>query len=104
VNWDLGIYGIGTLLAMSLAFGLIAGLIFWRSATHWMWLIGTIAFFVSGLIISEGLFGWATVEDLQPNIDGLSFDEVLLGALIPSILVVVGTWYLTRTSHREVTI
>ncbi len=30
-------------------------------------------------VISEVWFGWATQEDLQPNIDGLSFDEVLLG-------------------------
>jgi len=95
MQWDLGIYGLGTLLALSLGFGVIAQAIFWRSATHWMWLIGAIAFFVSGLLISEGLFGWATVQELQPNIDGLSLDETLL-ALIPSIVVVLATWYLTR--------
>ncbi|MGZ8800883.1 MAG: hypothetical protein ACXWXF_13060 [Aeromicrobium sp.] len=102
MEWDLGIYGIGVLLAMSLAFGVIAQLIFWRSATHWMWLIATVAYFVGGLVISEWLFGWAIVEELQPNIDGLSFDEVLLGALVPGIIAVLATWYLTREANVTV--
>jgi hypothetical protein len=29
--------------------------------------------------VREVWFGWATQEELQPNVDGLSFDEVLLG-------------------------
>ncbi|MGH9085144.1 MAG: hypothetical protein ACRDYW_06790, partial [Acidimicrobiales bacterium] len=51
-----------------------------------------------GLFVSEVLFGWATEEDLQPNVDGLSTDEVLLGL----VLSVVGTLVLARwrATHR----
>ena len=44
---------------------------------------------------------WATAEHLQPNIDGLSFDEVLLISLVPGVLVVLATWNFTRRgAHR----
>lgn len=82
--WDLGLSGLAYLLAMSLVFGLAAHLIAGRVTTIWLWLIATAGFFLVGLFISEVLFGWATEEDLQPNIDGLSRDEVLPG-LIPGI-------------------
>ena len=88
MEWDLGVAGVGLLVAMSLAFGLLAQLVAGRGTTRWMWLIGAGAFFVLGLLISEAWFGWATEEDLQPNYDGLSFDETLL-AVFPSIVVVV---------------
>ena len=42
------------------------------------------------------MFGWATEDDLQPNIDGLSLDEVLF-ALIPGMVAVLTTWYV---AHR----
>jgi branched-subunit amino acid ABC-type transport system permease component len=44
-------------------------------------------------------FGWATAAELQPNIDGLSFDEVMLFATVSGIVVVLATWYLTRRSR-----
>ncbi|MGZ6975083.1 MAG: hypothetical protein ACXVL8_16855 [Acidimicrobiia bacterium] len=69
-----------------------------RGVTHWMWLIGAATFFVLGLLISEAWFGWATAEDLQPNYDGLSFDETLL-AIFPSIVVVVVTRRMIRRRH-----
>jgi heme/copper-type cytochrome/quinol oxidase subunit 2 len=99
MTWDMGIWGVGTLAGLSLGFGVIAQVITWQSATHWMWLIGAVTFFICGAFISEVIFGWATAADLQPNIDGLSLDETLL-ALLPSILVVIGAWYLTRTTHE----
>jgi hypothetical protein len=61
-----------------------------------MWLIGATAWFLGGLFFSEVLFAWATVEDLQPVIDGLMFDEALLGGLLVGIPVVIVTWFLTR--------
>jgi hypothetical protein len=63
-----------------------------------------VTYFVSGLFISEVWFGWATEAELQPNIDGLSFDEVLLIGLAPVIIVVVVAWYVRRGSrdHRLV--
>jgi len=48
-----------------------------------------VVYFVIGLFVSEVWFGWATEEDLQPNVDGLSFDEVLLiGSLLSAAFVV----------------
>jgi uncharacterized membrane protein YccC len=98
MQWDLGLTGLGVLALMSLAFGLIAHvvlLVLRQSPTRWLWAIASATYFLAGLFISEVMFGWATVEDLQPNIDGLSFDEVLIGYLIGGVLVLV-IRYLTR--------
>jgi hypothetical protein len=100
MEWDLGIQGVGLLVAMSLGFGVIAQLVAGRATTRWLWLITAITYFVSGLFISEVWFGWATEEDLQPNIDGLSFDEVLLIGLIPATAAVLVTWYVARKRRR----
>jgi hypothetical protein len=40
------------------------------------------------------------VEDLQPNIDGLSFDEVLLIAYPIGIVLLVIVRYLTGQRHQ----
>jgi hypothetical protein len=96
MQWDLGFQGLGLLIAMSLGFGAIAQLVVGRATTRWLWLIAAAAYFVGGLFISEVWFGWATAAELQPNIDGLSFDEVLLIGLIPGIATVLVTWYVTR--------
>jgi hypothetical protein len=102
MQWDLGIWGVAYLLAMSLAFGVGAHLVAGRVTTKWLWLIATVGFFVLGLLISEVFFGWATEEDLQPNIDGLSRDEVLLG-LLPGIVAVVlaRRWGLRRHGRHR---
>jgi hypothetical protein len=102
MEWDLGPSGVLYLLAMSLAFGVVAHLIAGRVTTKWLWLVATAGFFVLGLLISEGLFGSATEEELQPNIDGLSRDEVLL-AIIPGIVAVVlaRRWGLKQHGHHE---
>ena len=102
MTWDLGLWGLAYLLAMSLAFGLVAHLIAGRVTTKWLWLIATAGFFVLGLFISEVLFGWATEEDLQPNIDGLSRDEVLIGLFPAMAAVLVARWWgLRRHGHRR---
>ena len=103
MQWDLGALGVMLLLAMSLAFGLLAQLVAGRArtATRWLWLIAAGAFFVVGLITSEVWFGWATEEDLQPNIDGLSFDEALLFGLLAGITIIVITRYVTRRRLRH---
>lgn len=87
MDWDLGAAGVGLLAAMSVAFGLASQVVAGRGTTRWMWSIGAGSFFVLGLLISEAWFGWATEEDLQPNYDGLSFDETLL-AVFPSVVIV----------------
>jgi len=101
LQWDLGLQGVGLLIAMALGFGAIAQLVAGRSTTRWLWLIAAATYFVGGLFISEVWFGWATEEDLQPNIDGLSFDEVLLIALVPGIASVLVTRYVTRRRRRH---
>lgn len=101
MQWDLGIQGVLVLIVMSVGFGVLAHLFFWNRATIWVWPVASAAVFVAGLFISEVLFGWATQAELQPNIDGLSFDEVLLGYLFVGIPVVLVSWYLTRRSRQH---
>jgi hypothetical protein len=98
VEWDLGAAGLGLVAVMSVGFGLVAQLTAGRGTTRWMWLIGAGTFFVMGLLISEVWFGWATEEDLQPNYDGLSFDETLL-AIVPGIVVVLVARRMIRRRH-----
>jgi len=102
MQWDLGFQGLGLLIVMSIGFGAIAQLVAGTVTTRWLWLIAAATYFVAGLLISEVWFGWATEAELQPNIDGLSFDEVLLIGPLPGILVVLVTWYVMRRSrlHR----
>lgn len=100
MEWDLGVRGVGLLAAMALGFGAAAQLLLWRSTPRWLWAAGGATFFVLGLLISEWWFGGATEEDLQPNVDGLSFDEVLIG-LLPSLGVVLLIRYLTLRQRRR---
>ena len=104
MEWDLGLRGLGLLLAISLGFGFVAQLLMWRVTTHWLWLIAAAVYFASGLLISEVWFGWATEEDLQPNIDGLSFDEAVFISLIPGLLVMLIAWIArhNRAKPRDV--
>jgi hypothetical protein len=100
MEWNLGINGIAVLVGMALVFGLVSQLVIARSTTRWIGVVGTVVYFAAGVFVSEIWFGWATVEELQPNIDGLSFDEVLvLGTLIASI-VMGAVWYLVRRARR----
>jgi hypothetical protein len=103
MQWDLGLQGLGLLVAMSLGFGVIAQLVLGRATTRWLWLVAAAGYFVGGLFVSEVWFGWATQEELQPNIDGLSFDEVLLLGLVSGILTVLVTRYVTRRTRRHST-
>jgi hypothetical protein len=100
MQWDLGLQGLGFLVVMSLGFGVIAQLVAGRAITRWLWLISAAAYFIGGLFASEVWFGWATEEDLQPNIDGLSFDEVLLVGLVLGIVANLVTRYVIRRRRR----
>ena len=100
MNYDLGLQGLALLIIPALAFGLVAQLIVWKSATHWMWLIGAVAWFVGGLFASEVLYGSeVTEQNLQPLIDGLLWDEALIGGFVTGVVAVVITWFATRR-HR----
>lgn len=89
MQWDIGAGGVALLVALALVFGIVAHLVAATPWTPWMWAVASGVYFVSGLLISEVWFGWATEEELQPNIDGLSFDEVFLIGLVPGALAVL---------------
>ena len=95
MTFEMGLQGLGWLIVISLIFGVIAQ-VFLGASTHWMWLIGTVAWFVGGLFFSEVLFGTMTEGEIQPIIDGLALDESLLGGLLVGVPVVLLTWYVTR--------
>lgn len=101
MQWDLGFKGVGLLLAMSAGFGLAAALIAGWGTTRWLGVIAAATYFAAGILVSEVWFGWATEEDLQPNIDGLSFDEALLLAPLAGIVSIVATRYVTRRLRRH---
>ena len=103
MTWDLGWSGLLYLAAMSIGFGLLAQVLSWRVAPDWLWAVVAAVEFGLGLLVSEVWFGWATEEDLQPNIDGLSRDEVLLIGLIPvAVAVVLTRWMARRRARHDV--
>jgi hypothetical protein len=100
MEWDLGIRGIGLLFAMSIGFGAVVGLVTWFFAPRWLGVLAAVAYFAGGLFVSEVWFGWANEDDLQPNIDGLSFDEVLLLAPLLAIGTLLVAWVINAVRSR----
>ncbi|GGH92296.1 hypothetical protein ACFFGR_04385 [Arthrobacter liuii] len=100
MQWDPGLLGLAVLAAMSLVFGVLVQLILGKAGPRWTWLISACLYFVSGLVVSEVWFGWATEAELQPNIDGLSFDEVQLVTLFGLIAAVILRLVLRRQHAR----
>jgi Na+/proline symporter len=101
MEWDLGLTGLGVLALLAIGFGVVAQLLFWGRG-WWIGAAAAVASFVAGILISEVWFGWATADELQPNIDGLSFDEVLLGFLVGvPVLVVVRVLARRRVGGSE---
>lgn len=108
MEWDLGREGLAALGAMSLGFGVFAGLVVGKGLAYRLLgtALTTVACFGVGLVISEAMFGWATEEELQPNIDGLSRDEVLLSSVLTTAVVVLVMRLLARrrmTRHDAAT-
>ena len=91
MQWDLGLQGLALLAAMSLGFGVLAGLLVGGDLANRLWSVAitAVACFGVGLFTSEVWFGWATEEELQPNVDGLSFDEAFLSGVVTTALVVL---------------
>ena len=100
MQWDLGLQGLALLAVISVGFGAGAGLLVGSGLPHRLWAaaVTTAACFGVGLVTSEGLFGWATEEELQPNIDGLSRDEVMLSSMLTTAAVVVA---MRSLAHRH---
>jgi hypothetical protein len=103
MTWDLGIRALGLLAAMSLGFGVLAALIAGGSLRRRLEYVAVawVVAFAWGLFTSEVWFGWATEEELQPNIDGLSYDEVLLSGIAMSVAVGLVMRYVRRRGHRH---
>lgn len=103
MQWDLGLQGLVVLGAMSLGFGVLAGVFVGGRVAPRLTATAatTVACFGLGLVTSEMFFGWATGEDLQPNIDGLSRDEVLLSSVLTTAVVVLVMRYLTRRAGHQ---
>jgi len=88
MQFDLGIAGLGLLITLAAGFGLVAHLLR-KPSTPWLGALAAIGWFVGGLFASEVLFARAAVDEIQPIIDGLAFDEALLGGLLTGGLVVI---------------
>ena len=101
MEWDLGLQGLGLLVAMGLGFGPVAQLVAGRTTTRWLWLIAAAAYVLAGILVSEWWFGWATEEELQPNIDGLSFDEVFLIVTLPLLVALLVVRRVSRRAGRR---
>lgn len=101
MQFDIGLQGLGILVAISLAFGVVAQLLLGRRTTRWLWLIAAAGWLVGGLIASEIVWGSLTEDEIQPIIDGLAFDEALLGGVIGGVVAVVATWVVTRLRRPQ---
>ncbi len=100
MQYDLGSTAQVILIFFAIGFGAVAQLILGDWATRWVWLAGAAGWLVGGLFMSEVLFATATEDEIQPIVDGLAFDEALLGGLIGGVLAVAATWLVARLVLR----
>lgn len=97
MQFDLGIQALAILLVLAIGFGVVVHVVAGR-ATPWIGPISGVGYFIGGLFVSEVMFAGATEKDLQPVIDGLAFDESLLGGIVVGLVAAVITWYMARSS------
>jgi hypothetical protein len=94
--YDIGNYGLQIVLGFAFGFGAIAQLLAGRDANRWLWIAGVVGWIAGALFASEVLVGKMTVEEIQPIIDGLAFDEALIGGLLGGLVAFGAAWLLTR--------
>ena len=80
----------------ALGFGAVAQLIVGDRASRWLWVVAAAGWVVGAVFMSEVLFATATQDEIQPIIDGLAFDEALLGGLVGGVVAAAATWAATR--------
>ena len=98
MDYDLAATSLLLVAGMAVLAGLVAQLIVGFRRTRWMWPAVSVAAFVGGIFFSEVLFSWATVDDLQPMIDGLLLDEAMLGMLVFGVPTAIVVWLVTRST------
>jgi len=99
MTYDIGSTGQIIVLGFAFGFGAIAQVILGRSRSSWFWLAGALGWAVAAVFASEVLFATATVDQIQPIIDGLAFDEALLGGLLGGVVLVAIAWFLARPAN-----
>ncbi|WP_457950208.1 hypothetical protein ACTAQI_06255 [Pseudarthrobacter sp. alpha12b] len=100
MQWDLGPFGVAVLASMAIIVGGLFRVIVGRTSVRWLWFVAAVLYFVAGILVSEVWFAWATGADLQPNIDGLSFDEVNLVTLV-GLIAAVAIRFVLRQRHSS---
>ena len=100
MQFDLGSTAQVIVIFFAIGFGAVAQLVMGARATNWLWLTGALGWLVGALFMSEVLFATATEDEIQPIIDGLAFDEALLGGLIGGLAAIVLTWIAARLLKR----
>lgn len=96
MQFDIGIAGLGLLASIAVIFGAVAQLVLGLGRA-WIWFVGAVAWFVGGFVASEVIWGTLTVNAIQPIIDGLAFDESLLGGIVTGVPAV----FITRWLHPD---
>ena len=96
MQFNLGSTAQVIVIFFAIGFGAVAQLVAGARASRWVWLAGAIGWLVGAVFMSEVLFATATVDEVQPIIDGLAFDEALLGGLVGGLVGAGLTWAVTR--------
>ncbi len=100
MQYDLGSTAQIILIFFAIGFGAIAQLIVGDRATRWLWLTAAAGWLVGAIFMSEVMFATATEDEIQPIVDGLAFDEALLGGLVGGLVAVALTWAAARLLAR----
>jgi len=99
MQYDLGSTAQVIVMLFAIGFGAVAQIVAGNRATHWLWSAGALGWLVGAVFMSEVMFATATIDQIQPIVDRLAFDEALLGGLVGGLVAVSATWALTR--HRS---
>ncbi|GGB71561.1 hypothetical protein N798_16590 [Knoellia flava TL1] len=96
MDWDLGLRGLGTLVALSLAFGAVAGLLVGNGVAHRLdaMAVTALACTAVGIVVSEVVLG--SSGEAQP-VDRLARSGVLVAGAVTTVVVVL---VMRRMSHR----
>jgi len=95
MEFDLGLQAVAIMFAIAVVIGLVAQFL-GRPGTRWAGLLAGGAGFFGGLFVSEVMFAGATEEEIQPVIDGLAFDEAMLGGILVGFVVMLLTRYVAH--------